>query len=1063
MKSISLKTIIFSISCIVVLLFCTESASAQSRKLSGRISDEKGELLVGVTVQEKGTSNGALTDSDGQYSIVLTTENPVIVISCIGFKTQEEVVGNRTIIDAALAEDLSELEEVVVVGYGVQKRISVVGAQSTIDLSEIKMPAASLSSVIQGRLAGVVAVQRSGEPGHDESDIWIRGLSTFIGQSSRPLILVDGVERSFNNIDPDDIESFTVLKDASATAVYGVRGANGVIIIKTKPGKVGKPQFNVDYYETFITLTRKPKLADAYTYMDALNEAYLNTYGILYYTDDYIRATKMANGVLPNENPAIYNRYLYPAVDWVNEIFRDFGNSRRVNLSVRGGVPNATYYVSLTYYNENGLTRNAEMENYDANMRFDRYNYTANFNLRPTETTLVDFGLNGFLSSGNYPERSTAQLFASAVQINPVYLPLMMPDGSLSGISSNGDMRNPYGDLIRRGYRNEARNQINTNIRVNQDLGFWDWSKGLNVNAMLAFDISNSRNLNYTKQESTYYFGGTRNPRTGLWNTGLPDPDTGIWEGGDVFNRNGTYNIIRTYTGSNDLSFSRSQSMTRSTYFEASLNYNRDFGKHNVTALFLYNHTIYNAGDPGDLIASLPYRQQGIAGRLTYDYDNRYLLELNAGYNGSENFDPENRFGFFPAAGIGWVASSEKFWGGNLANILSFFKIRYTIGLVGSDTVAGRRFMYQDQMKQLDGTRFGTTNNSGWGIDKYGAKVGWSTSLKHNLGFDMKFFKDNLSVTLELFKEHRTGIFLSRATIPNYAGFIEMPYANLGIVDNKGIDLQAKYNARLGNKSFLTLRANLTYNEDVIVEDDQPIKPYAWQETRGTNVNGRWGWIAEGLFTSEDDILNHAKQFGEEFPGQVSNVGDIKYRDLNGDGVIDDYDRCHIGQGDVPRLYYGFGGDVQIGSWSFGLLFSGNAFADRCVAGNAIYPFTDQAGISNLYANITDRWSANDPANQDVFYPRLYHGSAANANNTKTSTWWQKDVSFLRLKQMSVSYDLPSRVVDKAFFKDARIYLMGTNLLTFSNFKLWDPELNTNNGTAYPNTRTISLGLSFKF
>ena len=371
--------------------------------------------------------------------------------------------------------------------------------------------------------------------------------------------------------------------------------------------------------------------------------------------------------------------------------------------------------------------------------------------------------------------------------------------------------------------------------------------------------------------------------------------------------------------------------------------------------------------------------------------------------------------------------------------------------------------MYQDQMKQLDGTRFGTTNNSGWGIDKYGARVGWSTSLKHNLGVDTKFFNDKLSLTLELFKEHRTGIFLSRATIPNYAGFIEMPFANLGIVDNKGIDLQAKYNARLGNKSFLTLRANLTYNEDVIVEDDQPIKPYAWQETRGTNVNGRWGWIAEGLFTSEDDILNHAKQFGEEFPGQVSNVGDIKYRDLNGDGVIDDYDRCHIGQGDVPRLYYGFGGDVQIGSWSFGLLFSGNAFADRCVAGNAIYPFTDQAGISNLYANITDRWSANDPANQNVFYPRLYHGSAANANNTKTSTWWQKDVSFLRLKQMSVSYDLPARVVDKAFFKEARIYLMGTNLLTFSNFKLWDPELNTNNGTAYPNTRTISLGLSFKF
>ena len=1045
-----------------MLLFIS-SAGAQTRKVSGRISDEKGELLIGVIVQEKGTSNGAMTDPDGQYFLNLTTSNPVIVISCMGYKTQEITIGNSNIIDAALAEDLSELDEVVVVGYGVQKKVSVVGAQSAIDMAEIKMPSASLSSVVQGRLAGVVAVQRSGEPGHDESDIWIRGLSTFTGQSSKPLVLVDGVERSFNNIDPEDIESFTVLKDASATAVYGVRGANGVVIVKTKPGKVGKPQFSVDYYESLITLTKRPELADAYTYMDALNEAYLNTYGTLYYTDEYIRATKMANGVLPNENPAIYNSFLYPAVDWVNEIFRDYGNSRRVNLSVRGGVPNATYYVSLTYYNERGLTRNAEMENYDANMRFDRYTYTANVNLRPTETTTIDFGFNGFLSSGNYPQRTTSQLFASAMQINPVYLPLMMPDESLSGISNNGDMRNPYGDLIRRGYRNEARNQINTSIKVNQDLGFWEWSKGLNANAMLAFDVSNSRNLNYSKQESTYYFGGTRDPKTGLWNTGLPDPDTGIWGGGDVFNRNGTYNIIRTYTGSDDLDFTKSQSMTRSTYFEASLNYNRDFGLHNVTGLFLYNQKIYNAGDPDSLIASLSYRQQGIAGRLTYGYDNRYLVELNAGYNGSENFDPENRFGFFPAAGTGWVASNEGFWRGKFAEVFSFFKIRYTVGLVGSDTVAGRRFMYQDQMIELDGTRFGTTNNVGWGVDKYGAKVGWSTSLKHNLGFDMKFFKDNLSLTVELFKEHRTGIFLSRATIPNYAGFIEMPYANLGIVDNKGIDVQGEYNVRLGNKSFLTLRANMTYNEDVIVEDDQPIKPYEWQETRGTNVNGRWGWIAEGLFTCEDEIMNHAKQFGEEYPGQTSKVGDIKYKDLNGDGTIDDYDKCLIGQGDVPRLYYGFGGDVQIGSISLGLLFSGNAMADRCLTGNAIHPFTDQAGISNLYANITDRWSPDDPTNQDVFYPRLYHGSAANVNNTKTSTWWQHDVSFLRLKQLSLSYNFPARLMEKTAFKDARIYLMGTNLLTFSNFKLWDPELNTNNGTAYPNARTVSLGLSFKF
>lgn len=1038
---------------LVCLLAPVFSLYAQTGKVTGRVSDEKGELLIGVTVQEKGTSNGVMTDINGQYTLSLTTDSPVLVVSCIGYKTQEMPVGKRGVIDIALAEDISELDEIVVVGYGTQRKISVVGSQSSMKMDEIKMPTASLSSAVQGRIAGVVSVQRSGEPGHDESDIWIRGISTLSGQSSSPLVLVDGVERSFNNIDPEDIESFTVLKDASATAVYGVRGANGVIIIKTKPGKVGKPQFSVDYYESLVTLTRRPEMADAYTYMEAANEAYMNTNGTLLYTPQYIEATKKANGVLPNDDYVKYNPYLYPAVDWADEIFNKFGNSRRVNLSVRGGVPNATYYVSLTYYSERGLTRTARMENYNANMRFDRYNYTANLNLRPTETTTIDLGFSGYISSGNYPQQSTSALFSSAMSINPVYLPLMMPDDSISGISSNGDLRNPYADLTRRGYTNEVNNQINSNIKVSQDLGFWDWSKGLSVNALLAFDVNSYRNLYYSKRESTYYFAGSKDSVTGLWNP-------------DVYNDDGTFNIVRTYTGSDDLGFSKSQGLSRSIYFEASMNYDRTWGKHNVTGLFLYNQKVYTASDPGDLISSLPYKQQGIAARLTYSYADRYLAEFNAGYNGSENFDPDNRFGFFPAGGAGWVVSNENFWGkGKFNDIFSFLKIRYTIGLVGTDSVTGRRFMYQDQMGSSNGYYFGTGINgvSGWGFNKYGADVTWSTSLKQNLGVDLKFFKDNLSVSVELFKEHRTGIFLSRATIPDYSGFIEMPYANLGVVDNKGIDLNLEYNARLGRKAFVTVRGNLTYNEDKIIEDDQPDAIYPWMETRGTNVNGRWGWIAEGLFTSEEEIMNSAKQFGEAYPGQLSQVGDIKYKDLNGDGVIDDYDKCLIGQGDVPKMYYGFGADFQIGQVSFGFLFSGNAFADRCLSGDAINPFSDQAGVSNLYSNITDRWSADDPANQDVFYPRLHYGSTANANNNKTSTWWQKDVSFLRLKQVSVAYNFPARLLEKTFLKEASIYMMGTNLLTFSKFKLWDPELNTNNGSAYPNAMTVALGINFKF
>jgi TonB-linked SusC/RagA family outer membrane protein len=1029
-----------------------KTVKQEKRQVSGRISDEKGELLIGVSIMEKGTDNGVVTDINGQYNLSLSSDNPVLTVSYVGFKTQEVPIGKQTLVDIILLEDVSSLDEVVVVAYGNQRKVSVVGAQSSIKMDQVKMPTANLSSVIAGRLAGVVAVQRTGEPGHDGSDIWIRGISTFTNQNSKPLVLVDGVERSFNNIDPDDLESFTVLKDASATAVYGVRGANGVILIKTKPGKAGKPQFTADYYNGFVTLTQRPKLADAYTYMDAANEAYLNSRGQILYTPQFIEATKKANGLLANDNPRMYNPYLYPAVNWMDELFNDWGSNSRLNLSVRGGVPNATYYVSLSYYNELGLTRTARMENYDANMRYDRYNYTANLNLKPTSTTDIDMGFSGFLSFGNYPQQSSSALFSSAMSINPVYLPLLMPDESVPGISSNGDFRNPYADLTRRGFKNESRNQLNSNLRVTQDLGFWDWSTGLTASALVAFDVINERDLQYNKREDTYYYSGSKDPITGLWND-------------DVFDAEGNYGIVRTYTGNKDLSYATdSHSMERrSTYFETSLNYDRGFGLHRLGGLVLYNQRIYRSS-AGDIVGSLPYKQQGIAARATYSWNDRYFVELNAGYNGSENFNPEKRFGFFPAVGAGWVISNEDFWK-PIQDYVSYFKLRYTQGVVGTDAVTDRRFMYLDQMAGTDGYRFGVSNNSvgGWGFSKYGSNVGWSTSMKQDLGIDLKLLKDNLSITVDVFKEHRTGIFLKRATIPDYSGFIEMPYGNLGIVDNKGIEAIMEYTQPLGKKVFLTMRGNFAWNEDEIVENDDPIVKYPWLEKRGTNVNGRWGWIAEGLFKDEEEIIDHARQFGEEYPGQVSKVGDIKYKDLNGDYLIDDNDRCLIGQGDVPKIYYGFGADLQVGDFSIGALFAGTGIADRMLSGDAIYPFSDTNGITNLYDNITDRWSAENPTDDNVFYPRLRYGRTDNENNIKASTWWQKDVSFLRLKQVTLAYNLPKSILDKSFLKSARVYVMGTNLLTFTNFKLWDPELNTNNGTSYPNSSTVSVGLNVSF
>jgi len=1019
-------------------------AHAQGSSITGRITNEKGEALVGTIISELGTTNRANSDEKGAYKISLTGENPVLVFSHIGYKEQEHKVSKQAkFLDVIMELAVSEMDEAVVVGFGQQRKISVVGAQSSLNAKDIKMPTGNLSSAISGRIAGVVAVQRTGEPGHDNSDIWIRGISTLAGQSSRPLILVDGVERSFNNIDPEDIESFTVLKDASATAVYGVRGANGVIIIKTKPGRVGKPMFSVDYYHSLTRMAQKVKMADAFTYMDVRNDAYINTYGTPRYSPEYIEATKKSHGLLANDNTRLYNEFLYPAVDWMDALFNDWGNNQRFNMSVRGGAPNANYYVSLSHYDETGLTKNFELENFNTAMKYQRYNFTSNLNLRPTNTTTIDLGFSGYLSSGHYPQQSSGSLYGGAMAINPVYYPLMMPNGGSSGRNKDA-LLNPYSLLSRGGYNREFTNQLNSNIRVNQDLGFLDWSKGISATAMVAFDVFNSRTLNYGRGESLYFFGGKQN-------------DKGIWIEDTLYDDEGNYYYDTIRESSNELNFSSGNGISRTAYVEAALNYDREFGAHRFGGLLLYNQRVYWNLSAGDIVGSLPYKQRGYAGRITYSWNDRYFVESNLGINGSENFTPNKRYGVFPAFGLGWAISNEKFWE-PISETVSFLKFRYTDGWVGSDAATGRRFMYQGIMENQPGAHFGAYNYAGgWGISKYGVDVTWSKSRKQNLGIDVKFLNNSLSFVVDLFKERRDNIFLQRSTIPNYAGFVEAPYANLGIVENKGIEIQVEYNKRFGSKTMLSLRGNFTTNEDKIIENDKPAVQYPWLETRGTPVLARWGFIADGLFTSQEEIENHATQFG------TVRIGDIKYRDLNGDGVIDDNDLTVIGRGDVPKIYYGFGGDLQVGNFSFGAIFQGTAKADRHLSGSSIHPFSSDLGEDNLFSNITDRWSPDNPTNQDVFYPRLYNGKAQNANNYKTSTWWQKDMSFIRLKQVNITYFLPKKWMENIFIKDASIYMMGTNLFTWSKFKLWDPEANTNNGTAYPNVSSYSIGAKFSF
>lgn len=1047
---------------LLILLLFPVSFVAQNNpvNITGRVTDEKGELMIGVTIMEKGTSNGAMTDENGTYNIKLSSKNAVLAATFLGYDPQEKKVSG-TVADFILKETVSVLNEVQVVGYGVQRRVSIVGAQSTLKMEQVKAPVSNISNILAGRVSGLVAVQRTGVPGKDDSDIWIRGISSMTNTNQGPLVLVDGIERDYKQLDPEDIASVTVLKDASSTAVYGVRGGNGVIIITTKPGVVSPPKFTFDYYEGITKLTKIPKLVDGYQYMDATNEAYQNTYGTNYYSDKYIEYTKMANGLLPNDgsNPTI-NKYLYPNVDWMDALYKKLGRNRRANVNIRGGAPNASYYVSLSYYEEKGLTRTDPKQSYSTEISYDRYNFLSNITLKATKKTTIDIGVNGYFSSGTYPYVNLDDIFSKAMNINPVMYPVEYPDGKNPGFSNvQHELDNPYGQLTKRGYKNEYKTQVNSNLKLSQELDFWSWSEGLKAHALIAFDVRDEQYINY--KIGTDYGNTT-------WKPSGTQTD-GVWNG-DVMDANGNIKLEEVYVGNSTMSVGSTRNSYRTVYAEGALNYNRTFNRqHNVTGLLLASMRNYRDPNSDDTYKVLPYKQLGISGRLTYSYDDRYFGELNAGYTGSENFSPDKRMGFFPAVAIGWVPSNEKFWKG-VSGIIPFLKIRYSNGVVGNDVLdSSVRFGYNTGISGQDGyTIYGNsgTVGNGIGISKYGYQARWSTIHKQDLGLEVNFLKNELSFVFDLFKERRSHIYVLRNNLPLYAGFARTPAGNIGEVENKGFEASFNYNKQINPNLYVSLQGNLTMNEDKVIEDGKTVYKQSWRNSVGQNVLARFGYIAEGLYTSEQEIIERGiTQFGETYPGQLTKPGDIKYKDLSGDKHIDEQDMTKIGRGDVPKTYYGFGGDIRYKNWGLGILFQGMAGADRALNGSGIYPFVSSSGGGTLYANINDRWSSGNPANQNVFYPRLAWSSAdaSNSNNFQTSTWWQKDMSFLRLKQFTISYYFPKSWAKNSFINGGRFYAMGSNVFTWSKFKLWDPELNTNNGISYPNTSAYTIGVNFDF
>jgi len=981
-------------------------------RVMGSVKDHSGEPLIGVTVFVKERPNiGTATDINGNYLIDVLPDD-VLEFSYVGYKTQDVAVAGRGLLDVVLEQNDALLDAVEVVGYGVQKKISVIGSQQSIQVDELKVPAANLTQGLAGRVAGLVSVQRTSEPGFDDADIYIRGISTLTASMSAPLTLVDGVPRSFANVDPEDIESFSILKDASATAVYGVRGANGVIIINTKSGLKGRPKFTVRYTEGITTPTKITDFVDGATYMEMSNEASTTRGGGTLYSREVIEKTRT------HADP-----YLYPNVDWMDEILRDYSHNRSANVNVSGGSDKAVYYIGLAYYDEDGMYKDTKLADYNSNTYYRRYNVTTNLTLNPFRTTEIKLGIQGYLANANYPASSQATIFESAYFTQPTYIAPMYPDGKLGAFSGGG--LNPVAELGATGYANQWRSQVYSNLRVTQQL-----CKGLSITGMFSFDTYNYTSNCFTKSPNTYHATGR--------------------------DANGNLIYEQTRQGTENLAYSLSAKGDRTIYLEAALNYKNTFGRHDVSGMLLFNQSDEINTKATNVEEALPYRFRGLAGRFTYGFDDRYFAEFNFGYNGSENFAPKNRYGFFPSMGLGWVISNESFFE-PLTGVIQYLKVRGTWGQVGNSQISGRRFAYLATVtdssspsytfgKNMD-QNFGTT-----AINEYAVDVTWEVADKTDIGVDMRLLNNKLNFQFDYFKESREGIYLRRSSIPAYVGMINNPYGNIGRVENKGVEFSINYANSWGDWS-LSLMGNYSFNRNKVLEDDSTAA-YPWQSTIGNKVGQRFGLVALGLFESYEEIAASPMQTGDTRPG------DIKYKDVNGDGKIDEYDKVPIGWGSVPEIMYGFGFSIGWKNLSLTAMFQGAAHVDAMLSGEGVLPFSQGSSRGNLLSNITDRWTEQNPS-QDVFYPRL---SIGNINmNYETSTWWLKNTDYLRLKNIELSYRLPDRWMKRIHLDNARVFIQGVNLLTFSSFKIWDVELGDGRGARYPNIASVSLGVNFNF
>ena len=1038
----------------------------QQNKITGKVTDAFDDTpIAGVSIVVKGNNVGTMTDADGIYELG-ANQGDSLIFSAVGYLADTVAVGRVRLINARLSKDTEELEETVVVAFGKQKKESVVSSITTVNVKDLRMPSSNLTTALAGRMAGLVAYQSTGAPGEEDAQFFVRSVTSFGSGLTSPLILIDNIEmtsRDLARLNPDDIASFSILKDASATALYGARGANGVVLVTTKEGERGTVKVSFRHESSLSTPTTKVDMADPISYMEYANIASMTRHGELTYPQSKINFTRD-----PNRNPNVY-----PAVDWKDMLTRDYSLNHRANLNLTGGGNAATYYLAGSFSQDNGILKVDNKNPFNSNINLRKYSVRSNVNLNLTKNLEAKVRLSANFDDYTGPIGESgsggANTYGKTLLANPVLFPAYYEpdyntqhtDRILFGNYAGNDFAegapayiNPYADVMR-GYEDVRNNTLLTQLELHQDLG--SFTKGLK--ARFIGSITRYSGFNIRRSYEPFYYQYIR---------GTYDPHNTFPYQLGVLNPEGGYDFI-DYEGGNKFVEARG-------YAEGALLYNRSFDAHDVGALLVGSIKNRMDGSPSNLDSSLPSRNVALAGRFTYGYSNKYFAEINFGVNGSERFDPRFRWGFFPSIGLGWQVSDEPFWD-NLRNAVPKLKLRGTYGLVGNDVIVSDldRFFFTSNIN-LNGPNAGYFGNNVNSLTsrptievlRYAnPNITWEVSYKTNLSLELGLFNNDLELIAEVYHENRTNIVQVRQDIPSIVGLTSSVRTNYGEAIGKGLDLTLNYNKSLFNGMWYILRGNFTYGtSEITVYDELDYSGVApWRSVVGRKVGQSQGYVAERLFIDDNEVLNSPVQMVNG-SNALYQAGDIKYRDINNDGVIDQFDIVPMGYPTNPEIQYGIGGSFGFKNFDISAFVQGSSHFSFFMNAQAMAPFvavTSDGNMGNRAMLNFIKESLWTETNRDLYaqWPRLSPdaGSDAigNTNNFVNSNYWLRSASYIRLKSVEMGYKL-----NNIYGVNPRIYASGTNLFTLSDFKLWDPEMR-GNGLSYPLQKVFNLGIQVNF